>query len=209
MWTKIKLIISAIILAIMIGMGITIGVMVHQNKQWRDKYEMVQQTNTSYLLDLQSAKNDIHQYELTMNDLYLMRDSLTQSLLSLKKQLKLKDKQIQNLQYMSSHFIKYDTIRFEDTIFIEPELCIDTMIGDEWIWNDLHLEYPGDISISTQVNSKKKVIVYMVKETVDPPRKTWIGRLFQKKRKVAKVYIDEENPYIDNQDNLFIDVVKR
>lgn len=209
MRTKIKLIIAAVLLVLFAGLGTTIGVMAHQNKQWKEKYEMVQQTNTSYLLDLEAAKNNIHMYELTMNDLYLMKDSLTRSLVDLKKQLKLKDKQIQNLQYMSSHFVKYDTIRFEDTIFLEPEICIDTLIGDEWICNDLHLEWPGDINIATQVNSKKKVIVYLVKEPINPPKKTWIGRLFQRKRKVAKVYIDEENPYIDDQQNLFIDVVKK
>lgn len=202
-------IVGAVIIAVLIAvMGASISVMAKQNKKWKEKYEVVQQTSTSYLRDLQSAKNDIHVYELTMNDLFMMNDSLTKSLLDLKRQLKLKDKQIQNLQYMSSHFTKRDTIVFEDTVFISPELCIDTVIGDEWIWNDLHLEWPGDISISTQVNSRKKAVVYIVKETVEPPKKTWIGRLFQKKRKVAKVYIDEENPYIDSQQNLFIDVVK-
>lgn len=206
---KIKLIILAVLIALFAGLGITVGIMAKENKRWKEKYELVQQTNTSYLRDLESAKNDIHMYELTMNDLYMMKDSLTTSLLDLKAQLKLKDKQVQNLQYMYTHFVKHDTLTFEDTIFIEPEFCLDTLLGDKWIMNDLHLEYPNTIDIATQVNSKKKVVVYLVKETVNPPKKTWIGRLFQKKRKVAKVYIDEENPYIEDQQNLFIDVVKR
>lgn len=206
---KIKLIILAVLIALFAGLGITIGIMAKENKRWKEKYELVQQTNTSYLRDLESAKNDIHMYELTMNDLYMMKDSLTQSLIDLKKELKLKDKQVQNLQYMYTHFAKHDTLTLEDTIFIEPEFCLDTAMGDYWIMNNLHLEYPNTIDISTQVNSKKKVVVYLVKETVNPPKKTWIGRLFQKKRKVAKVYIDEENPYIEDQQNLFIDVVKR
>lgn len=205
---KIKLIIAAIITALIIGLGITVGVQAKQNKKWKEKYEMVQQTNTSYFKDLQSAKNDIHQYELTLADLQIMNDSITNKMLDLQKKLKVKDKQVQNLQYMYSHFTKTDTIIFEDTIFIEPEICIDTIIGDTWVMNDLHLEWPGEIQLSTQVNSKKTVMVYLQKETVEPPKKCWIARLFQKKRKVAKVYIDEENPYIDNQQNLFIDIVK-
>lgn len=206
---KIKLIIAAVLIFLFAGLGTTIGVMAHQNKQWKEKYEMVQQTNTSYFKDLQSAKNDIHQYELTLADLQLMNDSITNKMLDLQKKLKVKDKQVQNLQYLYSHFAKVDTIVFEDTIFLEPELCIDTLIGDEWVMTDLHLEWPGEIQLSTQVKSQKTVMVYLQKETVEPPKKCWLARLFQKKRKVAKVYIDEENPYIDDQQNLFIDVVKK
>ena len=209
MTTKIRIIILAIIAALIIGLGITVGVIAKENKRWKERYELVQQTSTSYLRDLESAKNDIHIYELTINDLYMMKDLLTQSLIDLKKELKLKDKQIQSFQYMSSHYTKTDTLRLKDTLFLEPDLCLDTLLGDEWIQNDLHLEYPSMIDIKTQVNSKKKVVVYLVKETINPPKKTWIGRLFQRKRKVAKVYIDEENPYIDDQQNLFIDVVKK
>lgn len=206
---KIKLIIAAVLIVLFAGLGTTIGVMAHQNKQWKEKYEMVQQTNTSYFKDLQSAKNDIHQYELTLADLQLMNDSITNKMLDLQKRLKVKDKQVQNLQYLYSHFAKVDTVIFEDTIFLEPELCIDTLIGDEWVMTDLHLEWPGEIQLSTQVKSQKTVMVYLQKETVEPPKKCWLARLFQKKRKVAKVYIDEENPYIDDQQNLFIDVVKK
>lgn len=209
MWLKIKAIILAVVAAIIIGLGITVGVQAHQNKVWREKYEQVQQTNTSYFKDLQSAKNNIHQYELTLADLQLINDSITNKLLDLQKELKVKDKQVQNLQYMYSHFAKVDTVILDDTVFLDIDFCLDTIIGDEWITNDLHLEYPGDIALTTQVQSKKSIIVYLAKEPVGPPRKTWIGRLFQKKRKVAKVYIDEENPYIDDQQNLFIDVIKR
>lgn len=206
---KIKLIIAAVLIILFAGLGTTIGVMAHQNKQWKEKYEMVQQTNTSYFKDLQSAKNDIHQYELTLADLQLMNDSITNKMLDLQKKLKVKDKQVQNLQYLYSHFTKVDTIIFEDTIFLEPEICIDTLIGDEWVMTDLHLEWPGEVQLSTQVRSQKTVMVYLQKETVDAPKKCWLARLFQKKRKVAKVYIDEKNPYIDDQQNLFIDVVKK
>lgn len=206
---KIKLIIAAVLIILFAGLGTTIGVIAHQNKKWKEKYEMVQQTNTSYFKDLQSAKNDIHQYELTLADLQLMNDSITNKMLDLQKRLKVKDKQVQNLQYLYSHFAKIDTIIFEDTIFLEPEICIDTLIGDEWVMTDLHLEWPGEIQLSTQVRSQKTVMVYLQKETIDAPKKCWLARLFQKKRKVAKVYIDEENPYIDDQQNLFIDVVKK
>lgn len=206
---KIKLIIAAVVAALIIGLGIAVGVQAKQVKRWKEMYEVVQQTNTSYLKDLQSAKNDIHQYELTIEDLRLMNDSITNKMLDLQKKLKVKDKQVQNLQYMYSHFTKIDTIIFEDTIFLEPELCIDTLVGDEWVMSDLHLEWPGEIQISTQIQSKKTVMVYLQKETIEPPKKCWIARLFQKKRKVAKVYIDEENPYIDDQQNLFIDVIKK
>lgn len=209
MTTKIKLIIGIVFAALILGMGVTTTILIKENIKWKDRYEQSEQLKTSYLEDLNSAKNDIHMYELTIDDLYLMKDSMTQSLLDLKKQLKLKDKQIQNLEYMYAHFTKTDTLTLKDTIFIDIDFCLDTILGDEWISNKLHLEWPGEINIGTNVTSKKKVVVYVVKETVNPPKKCWLARLFQRKRKVAKVYIDEENPYIDDQHNLFIDVIKK
>ena len=206
---KIKLIIAAVITALIITLGITIGAMAKQNKSWREKYELVQQTSTMYFKDLQSAKNDIHQYELTLADLQFMNDSITNKLLDLQKELKIKDKHVQNLQYMYSHFTKTDTLLMNDTIFLDVDFCLDTVLGDQWVENNLHLEYPGEIKVSTRVQSKKSVIIYLKREPINPPKKTWIGRLFQKKRKVARVFVNEENPYIDDQQNLFIDVVKK
>lgn len=205
---KIKLIIAAICLVIMIGLGTGLGISIAVNKHLKAKYEEVLSNQTGYIRDLAAAQNDIHMYQLTIDDLRYMNDSVTNKMLDLQNKLKIKDKHIQNLQYMASHFTKTDTLILSDTIFIDELLCIDTVVGDQWMSTMLHLEWPAIVAVEPSVTSEKTVAIYTKRETVRPPKKTCIGRLFQKKHKVTKVYIDEANPYIDSQQNEFIEVVK-
>ena len=46
--------------------------------------------------------------------------------------------------------------------------------------------------------------MHVTRETVNPPCKTWIGRLFQKKHNVYNVTVIENNPYINIKENKFI-----
>ncbi len=202
------MIIAAILLAVILSLGVGLGISVHRNHSLKSQYEEVLSNQTGYIRDLSAAKNDIHQYQLTIADLRYMNDSVANKMLDLQNKLKIKDKHIQNLQYMSSHFTKKDTVTLSDTIFIDQNLCLDTLVGDKWVSTRLHLEWPSIVAVEPSVTSEKTVAIYTKKETVKPPKKTWIGRLFQKKHRVTKVYIDESNPYIDSQQNEFIEVVK-
>lgn len=205
---KIRMIIAAVLIATILSLGIGLGISVHRNHTLKAQYEEVLSNQTGYIRDLSAAKNDIHQYQLTIADLRYMNDSVANKMLDLQNKLKIKDKHIQNLQYMSSHFTKTDTVTLSDTIFIDQNLCLDTLVGDKWVSTRLHLEWPSIVAVEPSVTSEKTVAIYTKKETVKPPKKTWIGRLFQKKHRVTKVYIDESNPYIDSQQNEFIEVVK-
>jgi len=205
---KIKLIIAAVCLVIMIGLGTGLGISIAANKSLKAKYEQVLSNQTGYIRDLAAAKNDIHMYQLTIDDLRYMNDSIGNKMLDLQNKLKLKDKQIQNLQYLASHFTRTDTVTLSDTIFIDEMLCVDTVIGDRWMSTRIHLEWPSIVAVEPSVTSEKTVAIYTTRETVQPPKKCWLARLFQKKHKVTKVYIDESNPYIDSQQNEFIEIVK-
>ena len=47
----------------------------------------------------------------------------------------------------------------------------------------------------------------MRKETIDPPKKNWLLRLFQKKHRVAEVEVVEKNPYINSEKQRFIEII--
>ena len=205
---KIKLIIAAVCLVIMIGLGTGLGISIAANKHLKAQYEEVLSNQTGYIRDLAAAQNDIHMYQLTIDDLRYMNDSISNKMLELQNKLKIKDKHIQSLQYLASHFTRTDTITLSDTIFIDEMLCVDTVVGDRWMSTWIHLEWPAVVAVEPSVTSEKTVAIYTKRETVRPPKRTWIGRLFQKKHRVTKVYIDESNPYIDSQQNEFIEIVK-
>ena len=192
---------AAALLAAVIGLGA-------QLKKTNAERNRLAANQNAYIENLHSAKNDIHQYQLTLADMRALNDSVTNSMLELKDKLKIKDKQIKSLQHMASQFERKDTIRLTDTIFVEDFGVIDTTLGDRWFSTKLHLEYPSTIAVSPKAYSEKNVAIYYKKETIKPAKKCWLARLFQKKQKVVRVHIDEKNPYLIDQNNEFIEVVK-
>lgn len=125
-----------------------------------------------------------------------------------RKELKIKDDNLKQMQYLLSEATKKDTIVFRDTLFREPALNIDTLIGDKWYQMRLGLKYPSTITTDPKFVSEKYIMVDYKKETINPPKKCWLLRLFQKKHKVVEVNVVEKNPYIENKQQRFIEIVE-
>ena len=85
---------------------------------------------------------------------------------------------------------------------------MDTLIGDRWYSLELKLEYPSSIMARPSFRSEKMVFMSLRKQTVDPPKKCWLGRLFQRKHKVMEVEVMEKNPYMEAKEQRFVEIVK-
>lgn len=196
-----------IILAISL---LTIGYifLINYNIKLKSNYNTAVINNKAFISQLDKSQKEKIVFQTTIEQLHLFNDSITEKLLETQKQLKIKDKEIKQLAYISSLIEKTDTIIFRDTIFKDKSIKIDTTIGDKWVTNNLHLQYPNTISIDTKVNSEKNVLIYAKKETVNPPKKFFLFRLFQKKHTIIKVIVNEENPYIINENNTFYQIIK-
>lgn len=156
-------------------------------------------------------KGEIRQYRRSMDDMRMSADSINKKLIDQIDKLKIKDKEVQYLQYNTEVIHKTDTIKIKgDTIFQEKliEHPIDTVIGDQWYNLDLKLKYPSTIVASPTFNSEKYVIVHSKKEYVKPPSKIFFIRWFQKKHRVTTVDVIEKNPYIESKENRFIEITK-
>ena len=121
--------------------------------------------------------------------------------------VKVKDKNLKSVQYITSTLSRVDTITLKDTIFKKP-LKVDTVIGDKWCNAKIVLSYPSTIIVNPTFKSEKNIVVSTKKETVNPPKKFWLFRLFQKKHTVIKVDIIEKNPYVSNEENRYIEIIK-
>lgn len=209
---KTKLIIYGIIAAIIIGLGVTITIMGINLNKLKTEYSTAMANNSAMIYNLQgdltSARDTLYQYQLTIDQLYWMGDSVTKRIKELQDELKIKDKQIQGFQYLESEFGRKDTVRLHDTIFRDPEFCFDTIIGDEWFNTLISLQYPGEIMVSPLVISKKYVIISGERQTIKPPKKCKFLRLFQKKHTVVKVNVKEDNPYIQSKKSEFVEILK-
>ena len=68
--------------------------------------------------------------------------------------------------------------------------------------------YPSEITISPTIRSEKNIIVSSRKETVNPPKKFFLFRWFQRKQTVLQVDVVEKTPYIKTDNNRYIEVLK-
>ena len=146
--------------------------------------------------------------KLTINEISTSNDSLLKEINKVKKQLKIKDKNITQLQYMLSTAERVDSVIVRDTLFASPDIKIDTTIGDEWMHTRLRLEYPSSIVVSPYVKSEKVIIMNEVKRTVNKPSKIFFVRWFQKKYTTVDIGVVEKNPYIHSEKNRFIEIIK-
>ena len=134
---KIKLIIGAVITAIIIALGTTTAIM-KQHIDTLNKEVAEAVTNIkAYELENSALRDDTIEFQYTIEQLNYSNDSLNQKINKLRKELRIKDKDIQKLQYMVSESHKKDSIIIRDTIFME-NVKVDTTLADDW--SKLHLQ---------------------------------------------------------------------
>ena len=203
---KIKLIIGLIIVAIIAGLGTTVVVM--NNRIDKLNTEVAEATTNikAYELENLALKDNTIEFQYTIEQLNHSKDSLNQKINKLRKDLKIKDKDIQKLQYVLSENQKKDSIIVHDTLFIE-KVKIDTTLSDDWSKLHLQLEFPNKIVTEYSFKNESLVTTYLKKETIKPPHKCIFVRWFQKKHKMIYVEINEQNPYCEIKEQKFINII--
>lgn len=203
---KIKLIIGLIIVAIIVGLGTTVAVMNNRiDKLNKDVAEAT--TNIkAYELENLALKDNTIEFQYTIEQLNHSKDSLNQKINKLRKDLKIKDKDIQKLQYLLSENQKKDSIIVHDTLFTE-KVKIDTTLSDDWSKLHLQLEFPNKVVTEYSFKNESLVTTYLKKETIKPPHKCIFVRWFQKKHKMIYVEVNEQNPYCEIKEQKFINII--
>lgn len=125
----------------------------------------------------------------------------------MRKELKIKDRKILQMQKTKEYVYVHDSIKVIDTFVKEPNFVFDTCLQDRWHKNCIYIAYPNEIGMSTEVYLEQDCFLYKKRETVNPPKKTWLGRLFQKKHDVYQVIVYEHNPYSTIKENKFIKIL--
>lgn len=157
-------------------------------------------------LDSSKQKNIIH--ELTISQLQYYNDSLNTKLFEITKELHIKNSKLKSYGYIQSKIVIKDTIAFKDTIFV-PNLNLDTLLKDS-IWYSLSIKckYPDTLLVTPKFKSKCWVILSTRKETVEPPKKFFLLRWFQKRHTIVEANVFEESPYIITEKSRFVEIIK-
>lgn len=181
---------------------------------WNERQDLKKEVCTlrnnqkAFIAENSSLKDESRAFKFTIEQLNYYNDSILQKMNDARKELKIKDKNIKQLQYLLSVSTKKDTVLFTDTIFRDKSLALDTIIGDKWYNIRLGLKYPNLIYTEPTFTSEKYIIVNKKKETINPPKKFFLFRWFQRKHWVMEVHIKEKNPYIKETNNKFVEIIE-
>jgi len=200
----IRIIVSALLVSLAIGSY----VLYNKNQSLKEELSISISNEKAFIAENSSLKEENRVFKFTVEQLNYYNDSILQKMNDVRKELKIKDDNLKQMQYLLSEVTKKDTIVFRDTLFREPTLAIDTLVGDKWYQMRLGLKYPSTITTDPKFVSEKYIMVDYKKETINPPKKCWLLRLFQKKHKVVEVNVVEKNPYIENKQQRFIEIVE-
>ena len=204
---KIKLYIILIITTLFIGLCTTIGIQNYKLNKAKNELELSEINYKALENECNKLTSDNIEYKLTVTQLSLSQDSLTSALNRARINLGIKDKEIKRLGYIASQAQKTDTLYIRDSIFIN-NVNIDTTIQDgKWYKCNIHLESPNIVSISPEFTSEKLVFTHTEKVILNP-KKCKFARLFQKKSTIIITEVVENNPYIKNTQERFMEVIQ-
>lgn len=201
-----------LLIATAIMLSLCLGMSIYNNVGLEKAYKTAQANVKAYSNQLSDQESEERTLQLTISQLQYFKDSILQKMDSVRKVLNIKDKSLKSLSYIESKASKQDTIILNDTIFREARakdnLLLDTIIGDAWYQSRIKLQYPNYIVLYPAFKSQKYITVSTKKETINPPKKWWVLRLFQKKHEVVIVDVVEENPYIQDSTSKFVEIIK-
>ena len=180
----------------------------NRNQDLKEEISVSMTNQKAFITENTSLKEENRAFKFTVEQLNYYNDSILQKMNDVRKELKIKDKNLKQMQYLLSVSTKKDTVLFTDTIFKDKGLALDTIIGDKWYNIRLGLKYPNLIYTEPTFTSEKYIIVNKKKETINPPKKFFLFRWFQRKHWVMEVHIKEKNPYIKEINNKFVEIIK-
>ena len=198
-----KIVAGVLLLALIVGMTY----IVYDHNKTKKELSRAQANNKAITERYEDQKSYEYQLVMTIVEYENSNDSLIQRLQATQRELGIKSKELKEAQSLNTEIVRVDTLILKDTVFIK-DLYIDTTMGDNYLSNRLILEYPSSIKINTVARSEKDVFITQTRETINPLTKYWICRIFQKKHDVIRVDVKEHNPYIINEENVFIKFIE-
>jgi hypothetical protein len=206
---KIKRIVIYVAIGLILALGTTCIIQYNVNQSLKEEHAIATANVKALLEDRNVKDNEIIELQLSMDVLRNTSDSIIQNLLEQKEKLNIKNRELQTMISMASQFHVHDTIPIpiHDTIFCEPDFAFDTCVSDEWRTTCVEMRYPNEVCVDATMRSQKEVFVTAKRETIEPPSKCFFIRWFQKKHTVTRITINEENPYIEDQENVYIRVI--
>lgn len=171
-----------VILVVIFGLLITSTcVFYNRSKNLENELSVSLANEKAFSAENSILKNESRVFQFRIEQLDYYNDSLLEQMNKVRKELKIKDGKLKQMQYLLAQSSKKDTIFYRDTIFKDATINKDTVLGDKWYKLKLGLRYPNTIIVNPEFTTETNIVWSINKETIKPPHKCWLVRLFQKK----------------------------
>ena len=131
----------------------------NRNQDLKEEISVSMTNQKAFITENNSLKEENRAFKFTVEQLNYYNDSILQKMNDVRKELKIRDNNLKQMQYLLSVSTKKDTVLFTDTIFKDKGLALDTIIGDKWYNIRLGLKYPNLIYTKPTFTSEKYIIV--------------------------------------------------
>lgn len=200
--------IKVLITVIGIISSLSVYFLLHKISILNNEISTLSSNQKAFIFENNSLKTEAKVYKFTIDQLNYYNDSIIKKMNEVRKELNIKNNNVKQMQYLLSSISKKDTIIFKDTLFKDAVLKVDTIVSNKWYTLKLGLCYPSNVSVNPTFISEKYIVISKKKETINPPKKFFLFRWFQKKHWIMEVNIKEKNPYINELDNKFIEIIE-
>lgn len=195
---KISILVSLV--AMVIGLA-TYSCSVHKELNQRNEYIR------EYEMEMAGKDKTIHELQMTTKQLKESKDTINQQMDSVLKILKIKEKNVQRIQYVDRELWLHDTVKLKDTLFVKD--FDTTMMFNPYTSFKFSFIEPDSFVFEPKIESQMYVVTHLKREFVNTPSKVFFVRWFQKKRKVSVVDIKEENDLIQLKQSRFINIIDK
>lgn len=200
MRNKIILILLAVVAILVLAVAILIK-RVSSLSTDRDNYAA---TAKAYAQEREAYDGSSRVFRMTIDELEASRDTLMMKLDSMRTEAKVKDKQLKSMHWRETVVEKTDTIWLKDSIFLAD---LDTTLSDGWTTTKVHIGRPNEVAVNVKVRNETTLIVRSRKETVKPPKRFFLFRLFQRKHTVVEVEAIEGNPHCTERSRRHVEII--
>lgn len=193
-----------VLVAFLIGLSIFCWVLLNRLRAVADDRDLYAGLAKAYAAASEDNDGVTRAFSLRVKDLESSNDSLLRRLDSLRKEMGVKDRRLMALHYRQTVVERRDTIVVPEPVF---SAGLDTVIDDGWVRTSLSLR-DTMVAIGTRVRNETSLVVSSRRETVRPPRRFFLFRLFQRKHTVVTVEARENNPWCETRETRSVEIIE-
>lgn len=197
---------NIIVIGLVIVVLSTITIQYNTIKNLNNQYSTSVNNTKALMAENKALQDGTVVYQFRIDQLEYFKDSINIKMDSILKVNKIQKEKIKQLSYTQISISRTDTLFLRDTIF-KKDFKLDTLIVKPFYSLNLKLAYPNKIEVNPKFTNEQYAVFNFKKETIEPPKKFFLLRWFQKKQTIVTVDVFNSNPDVTIEKQRFIEII--